>query len=104
VTVCSKRTRALTFENTCQATLCNYALLLQGVRRDFKRAWQQLQIALRLSPGYPPALTSAALLMHTSFDQPAVALHMYQSALERSPKHAGTLVNLAHLYWHVYGC
>ena len=103
MTVHSKQTRALTFENTCQATICNYALLLHGVSRDYKRAWQQLQSALRLSPGYPPALTSAALLMHTSFDQPAAALHMYQSALERSPKHSGTLINLAHLYWQVYG-
>ena len=103
MTVYRAQTRALTCENTCQATLCNYALLLQGVRRDYKRAWQQLQSALRLSPAYPPALTSAALLMHTSFDRPVAALHIYQAALERSPKHAGTLVNLAHLYWRVYG-
>ena len=53
-------------------------MLLQGVRRDYKRAWQVLQRALLLSPGFPPALSTAALLMHTSFDQPSSALHMYQ--------------------------
>ena len=57
---------------------CNYAMLLQGVRRDYKRAWHLLQRALLLSPGFPPALSAGALLMHTSFDQPASALHMYQ--------------------------
>ena len=83
--------------------MCNYGLLLQGVRRDYDKARAQYQAALAISPGYPPALSFMALMHHTVYDSPQQAHALYTQALARCPTHVPTLVNLSHLTWQALG-
>ena len=78
-------------------TLCNYAILLTDVRRDYSGAGVLYKCALIKDPNDVVALGNCAILLTGLWDDHDGAEALYKRALQQDPNHASTLCNYATL-------